>query len=285
MKMLLEEVIAARREELTVSDLRLIEVLLLDKTEGSFLPAHTIAQRAGVHPSTAGRLARKLGYRSYRGMRENLRDSVLSNLDASKRVRNRVDRASGQTLLQSVIESDMRALSTLASQVEQATLDRTTQWLSEAHRILVMGEGHASSLADIFARRLKRSGYRANALAHMDWEAADELIGLTENDVLFGMIFRHENPGIERAFALAAELGAKTVLLTDSAAPPEAGIVMTVSRGKAGEFHSLTVPMAICNTLILELSRADNGYSLEALSRFETLRRTFDPTRAPRRRR
>ena len=44
----------------------------------------------------------------------------------------------------------------------------------------------------------------------MDWEAADELIGLTGDDLLFGMIFRHENPGIERAFALAAEVGART---------------------------------------------------------------------------
>ena len=283
--MLLEEVIAERRDELTVSDLRLIDVLLLDKTEGSFLPAHEIAERAGVHPSTAGRLARKLGFESYRAMREELRNAVLSDLDASKRVRKRVDRAAGQTLLQSVIDGEIRALSALASQVDQATLDRTTQWLGAARRIFVMGEGHASSLAEIFARRLKRSGYQAFALAHMDWEAADELIGLTGDDLLFGMIFRHENPGIERAFALAAELGARTILLTDRAASPEAGLIMTVRRGEAGEFHSLTVPMAICNTLILELSQADKGHSLEALGRFETLRRIFETTKSPRRRR
>jgi DNA-binding MurR/RpiR family transcriptional regulator len=283
--MLLEEVIAERRDELTVSDLRLIDVLLLDKTEGSFLPAHEIAERAGVHPSTAGRLARKLGFESYRAMREDLRNAVLSDLDASKRVRKRVDRAAGQTLLQSVIDGEIRALGALASQVDQATLDCTTQWLGAARRIFVMGEGHAGSLAEIFARRLKRSGYQAFAVAHMDWEAADELIGLTGDDLLFGMIFRHENPGIERAFALAAEFGARTILLTDRAAPLEAGLVMTVRRGEAGEFHSLTVPMAICNTLILELSQADKGHSLEALGRFETLRRIFETTKSSRRRR
>ena len=60
---------------------------------------------------------------------------------------------------------------------------------------------------------------------------------------------------------------------------------MTVRRGEAGEFHSLTVPMAICNTLILELSQADKGHSLEALGRFETLRRIFEITRSSKRRR
>jgi len=43
--------------------------------------------------------------------------------------------------------------------------------------------------------------------------------------------------------------------------------------------------MAICNTLILELSQADKGHSLEALGRFETLRRIFETTKSSRRRR
>ena len=46
-------------------------------------------------------------------------------------------------------------------------------------------------------------------------------------------------------------------------------------RGEQGEFHSLTVPMAICNTLILELSRTDDGRSLETLAKVETLQRLF----------
>ena len=278
-----EELIAERLAELTTSDRRLIDVLLVDKTEGSFLPAHEIAERAGVHPSTAGRLARKLGFGSYRAMREELRNAVLSDLDASKRVRNRVDRAAGQTLLQSVIDGEIRALSALSSQVDQPTIDRTTQWFGEARRIIVMGEGHASSLAEIFVRRLKRSGYRAAALSHLDWQAADELISLASGDLLFGMIFRHESPGIERAFDIAAKAGARTVLLTDRPTSPPAGITMTVRRGEAGEFHSLTVPMVICNTLILELSRADGGHSLEALGKLEHLRRAFEKTGSPRR--
>lgn len=280
-----KDLIAERSDDLTTSDRRLIDVLLVDRTQGSFLPAHEIAGRAGVHPSTAGRLARKLGFESYRAMRDELRNAVLSDLDASRRVRKRVDRAAGQTLLESVIEGEIRALSALASQVDQAAIDRATEWLGAARRILVMGESHAGSLAQIFARRLKRSGYPAVALSHVDWEVADELIGLNADDLLFGMIFRHDSAGIERAFALAAEVGARTILLTDRAITPEAGMILTVRRGEAGEFHSLTVPMALCNTLILELSRADSGHSLEALGQLEHLRRLFERTGGSKRRR
>jgi hypothetical protein len=43
--------------------------------------------------------------------------------------------------------------------------------------------------------------------------------------------------------------------------------------------------MALCNTLILELSQADSGHSLEALGQLEHLRRTFERTGGPKRRR
>ena len=43
-----------------------------------------------------------------------------------------------------------------------------------------------------------------------------------------------------------------TVLLTDRPASPPAGITMTVRRGEAGEFHSLTVPMVILGDHILD---------------------------------
>ena len=157
--------------------------------------------------------------------------------------------------------------------------------LGDARRILVLGESHASSLAEIFVRRLKRSGYRATAISHIDWEAADELISLSSDDLLFGMIFRHESGGIDKAFEIASATGARTVLLTDRATSPPADITMRVRRGEVGEFHSLTVPMALCNTLILELSRADKGHSLSALGKLEALRRAFEISAPLRRKR
>ena len=159
--MLLEEVIAERRDELTVSDRRLIDVLLLDKTEGSFLPAHEIAERArrpslhGGAPRPQARL--RILPRHARGASQ--RGAVRPRrLEARAQARGP---GGGPDVAPVCHRGEIRALSALASQVDQATLDRTTQWLGAARRIFVMGEGHAGSLAEIFARRLKRSGYQA----------------------------------------------------------------------------------------------------------------------------
>jgi DNA-binding MurR/RpiR family transcriptional regulator len=275
-----EELVAEKNSTLTGSDRKLVDVLLVDPTVGGFMAAHKVAERAGVHPSTAGRLARKLGFDSYRAMRE----AMVFELDASARVRNRIDSASGHTLLESVVAGEIAALSRLTEQVGQDEIAAATEALRRARRILVIGESHAGSLAQLFARRLKRSGYLAMALSHADWETADELISLTDQDLVFGMIFRHESPGVMRALNLAQETGAGGVLLTDLTVSPVAEVTITARRGEPGEFQSLTVPMAICNTLILELSRVDHGRSLDALAKLENLRLSFEKTGAPTRR-
>jgi DNA-binding MurR/RpiR family transcriptional regulator len=275
-----EELVAEKNDTLTGSDRKLVDVLLVDPTVASFLPAHKIAERAGVHPSTAGRLARKLGFVSYRAMRE----AMVFELDASARVRNRIDSASGRTLLESVVAGEIAALSRLTEQVALDDIADATECLRRARRILVIGESHAGSLAELFARRLKRSGYLAMALSHADWETADELISLNDQDLVFGMIFRHPSPGVVRALKLARKMGAGSVLLTDRTAPPVAQVTITARRGEPGQFQSLTVPMAICNTLILELSRVDHGRSLEALAKLEDLRLGFEKAGAPLRR-
>ncbi|OZI66839.1 MurR/RpiR family transcriptional regulator [Bordetella genomosp. 11] len=276
-----EELVAEKQDTLTGSDRKLVDVLLSDTTVGSFMPAHKIAERAGVHPSTAGRLARKLGFDSYRAMRE----AMVFDLDASARVRNRIDNATGGTLLESLVAGEIGALSRLAEQVGQKDIATATDWLRRARHIIVVGESHAGSLAELFARRLKRSGYHAVGLSHADWQAADELISLTDKDLVFGLIFRHDSPGVAQALKLARETGAGSVLLTDLTLAPMAQLTITARRGEPGEFHSLTVPMAICNTLILELSRVDHGRSLDALGKLENLRLSFERSVTPPRRR
>ena len=276
--MRLKEIIQSRQEELTQADRKVAEVLLSDRTAGSYLAAHEVALKAGVHQSTAGRLARKLGFNSYRELRDELRSALRSDLDASLRVRRRLDNVVGNSILQSVVDGEIRALADLPSQVTQSQIDGVTAGLRQAAAILVIGEGHASSLADLFARRLGRSGYRAHALAHADWQAADALLGLTASDLVFAMVFRHGSPHVERVLTHARELGARTVLLTDRM-PIQASCAETTlvaRRGEIGKSHSLTVPMAVCNTLILELSRTDEGRSLTHLGKLERLRRLFD---------
>jgi DNA-binding MurR/RpiR family transcriptional regulator len=279
-QMRLKELLVHKADQLTEADRRVIAVLLSDEAASSYLPAHIIAARAGVHESTAGRLARKLGFETYRDLREELRGQVLEDISPSVRLKSRLDRAGGGSILKSLVDSEIRALSALPDQIAQADLERSFALLKEARSIVTFGESHAGTLADLLARRLTRSGYRALSLQHADWAAADRLLDLRAGDALVAIAFRKPARTLQRVLSHAKRSGAVTILITDFATqalstPPDVALI--ASRGGEGESQSLTVPMAICNTLILELSRADGGYSLESLDRLINLRRILAP--------
>lgn len=281
--MQLRRIVEERQEELTSADRRVADVLLGDRMGGSFHTAQEVAERAGVHASTAGRLARKLGFDSYRELREHLRSSVLSDMDAAVRVQRRLDRAGGSSVLQSMVQGEIEALTALPQQVPQAAIDHATRLLREAANILVIAESHGGSLAEIFARRLVRSGYRATALTHVDWQAADALLAFGRGDLLVAMSFRHGSLALERLAAQVRGQGAALLHITDrtSRIADLADVTLQAARGQPGESHSLTVPMTICNTLILELTRTDEGRSLAQLKKLEALRRLFSEPASP----
>ncbi|MBZ6078678.1 MurR/RpiR family transcriptional regulator [Microvirga puerhi] len=268
------ELIERHDEALTDSDRRLVAVLLEARDAGGLLPAREVAQRAGVHEATAGRLARKLGFDSYRDLRESLQNAMISNLDSSARMRKRLGRVAGRSILQSIVDGEIETLSALPHQIPQADLDRAVEALRTAGRIIIGGESHASSLAELFARRLVRSGYRASSLAHFDWKAADELLGLKAKDAVIIIAFRYVGDSLKSLVRHAQSLSATTILITDLRPPPfKIDICLSALRGHTGETQSLTVPMAICNALVLGLSLSDGGRSLETLAELENVRR------------
>jgi len=67
----------------------------------------------------------------------------------------------------------------------------------------------------------------------------------------------------------------RSILLTDTLGPmlrDKADVILAARRGPVSTFHSLTVPMAILNALILAVAMARPAESLAALNRFQQLR-------------
>jgi len=276
--MSLRDIVEQYDGALTPADRQLAEVLLSDPQESSYLSAEAIAQKAGVHQSAASRLAQKLGFDSYRALRTALRKEVLSGGAAAERIRKRLDHFGEKSILQALVESEVRALTSAAQQVDQLQMERVAECLRDAGRILLFGQGHAAALVDLFERRLLRSGYPVRGLRHSDWEAPDALLSLGAGDAVVAFAFRRPSDGLDRVLSHTAKVDATSILISDLAGlmmRPRPDFVLAASRGEEGESQSLTVPMAICNALILELSRCDGGRSIESLERLDSLRREY----------
>ncbi|MBT0959079.1 MurR/RpiR family transcriptional regulator [Alphaproteobacteria bacterium KMM 3653] len=265
--------------KLTDADTRLLKVLTSDPIRGAFENSTEVSSRAGVHPASAVRLARRLGFKGYPEFRTFMQNSLMEGqsefADPNARIAARIARAGDGGLLSSLIDSEISALEHLRDNVTDAQIRTFATTLLKAQRIFTSGTSHGTALAKLIAMRLRRSGFDAVDLGNAGQQQVEWVYSMTERDVLFLSCFRGTAPQLAHLTTLASERGAACLLLTDVQedhliAPQNTQIC--VSRGGAGESQSLVVPMTIANTIILDLASIDGGKTMRALNAFKRVR-------------
>jgi DNA-binding MurR/RpiR family transcriptional regulator len=99
-----------------------------------------------------------------------------------------------------------------------------------------------------------------------------------ENDAIVMFSFFKERETVKRMSELARRRGGSSVLLTDLQVSDMAGMVdatLYTNRGKRDEFHSMVVPTAVVDALVLALSGRNRERSLARLERLEAARRAL----------
>jgi DNA-binding MurR/RpiR family transcriptional regulator len=265
--MTLKEVIAYQNDNLSSTDKQIIQELLSNPMVTAFLSAAEIAERVGVHESTVVRLAKKLGYSGYKELRNDLHEEIAP----AQRVRRTLQNSSELSIL---VDKEIFALQALVSAIPQSKLDEVAQYMIQSQRIFLFAHGHSTALVDFMDRRLRRSGYNTVVLPSQSRDLAEHLVTLDSQDLVIGFAFRKNPPGLSRLFSLANKRDAKCILISDMLGVvfrPQPNILLAASRGEDDRFLTLTIPMVICNALILSMARLDNGYSIQKLDQVSDL--------------
>lgn len=277
----LGDLISANSNRLTPADTRLLDVVLQDPVRAAMENGTAVSSRAGVHPASAVRLARRLGFAGYPEFRGFIQASLIEGEgdfeSPAARMAARLVRAEDGGLLASVLDSEIAALQQVRNCTSDGDIRAFSQSLRDCRRIFVFGRGHSASLSSLIALRLNRSGYDAVDLGQQMHQLPEAFATLCDRDVVWLLAFRRISQLVHEVRGIAAARGAKTLALTDLHAAgmdPAPEHQISVSRGAAGESQSLVVPMTIANAVILDLAAIDNGRSIQALESFKTFRAT-----------
>jgi DNA-binding MurR/RpiR family transcriptional regulator len=276
---LLGDLISRNSTKLTEADTRLLDVMMQDPIRAAMENGKTVSFRAGVHPASAVRLARRLGFKGYPEFRTFLQANLIEGggdfESPAARMAARLVRAEEGGVLSSVLDSEIAALQQVRNAVADADVRGFSEVLRDCRRVFVFGRGHSAALSSLIALRLNRSGYPSIDLGSQMHLIAEALATLGPGDVVWLFAFRKASPLIHQIRKVAAEGGAKVLALTDllsARIDPAPDRQISVSRGEAGESQSLVVPMTIANAVILDLAAIDDGHSLRALSSFKAFR-------------
>lgn len=267
-------------DSLTRAEHLLVREIIAKPRDVALGTASSLARRIGVHEATASRLAKKLGFDSYAGFRDAIRDEFIVKTDPAIRIRNTLEAAEGSDLLTELIAQEVEALGALPRYVDAERLEAGASAIAEARRVFIFAHGNATTLGVLLQRRLRRMGKDTEILGGDARDLAEQALGMTSRDALVVFAFRRQPrlyaPLVERA----QTVGATSLAISGSLGPalsPTADILLSAPRSGSSEgFQTLTVPMAITNALILTIARRDPRPTLERLEMLGSLINDFE---------
>ena len=276
--MLITDLVKDCGHRLTETDRKLIMVLQAHPAEAAFWSAEQLTAPLGLHQSAATRLSQRLGFSGYPALRDALRQDYLGADGPSQRMKGRLERHEHDHELQELVAGEIAALDALAMHVTQDELDDLAERMVAAEVVYLFGQGNAIVLVELLSRRLNRFGIRSTQLVGSRRDIAERIAPMRPGDTLLAFAFRRMPDALGSVLELAIEEGIHATVLTDTLLTihPDPDVIIAAPRGRSDEYLSLTVPMAICNGLVLTIARRHPDMALSKLDRLGVILDHFE---------
>ncbi len=192
-----------------------------NKLEIATRSLRSVASASGVSPASYTRLARALGYADYETLREQARLELGRRDDSSFQDKARKLRSDADLpLLPRQVEACIGNVRALIDHIDPDVLEATVETLSKSRKIVLIGALASAGISDYFAYLAKWFDDRWVVAGRNGTALGSTLAGVTDEDSVI-IISKHPYAHRSvRAAELAAENGAKVIVLTDSHAFP-----------------------------------------------------------------
>lgn len=246
----------------------IIRPALEDPRRYVLLSVRDMAKKLGTDPATTVRIARGLGFESYKEFQYYLHE--LSVVDATSL--DAMQAASAQdtsvnSLMRSCLNQELKNFRTLCNSVDLNRLEKVARRLWKARRILLLGGDFAASLVSYLQYQLNILGLPVfTAIA--PGEAAHYARNLGTGDVLLAISFRRGLRMTVEGIQQARKLGAYCIGITDTYISPvarfsEEFFLTPVDVPSFGVSYS--APMCLINMLMVAMAEVQRPKTLQIL--------------------
>ncbi|WP_233968738.1 MurR/RpiR family transcriptional regulator [Pectobacterium polaris] len=188
-----------------------------------------LARLSSVSKATVSRLFKRLGYPSYRDMRDELRTLRQSGMPLAD---NR-DAVQGNTLLARHYKQEMANLTQWINQIDPVQFGAVIQALMQAQRLCLIGLRNSYPVALHLRQQLLQIRQQVTLLTQPGQTLSEELVDLTVQDVVIVVAFRRRPRLIQPLLAQLQKRGVPVLLLCE----PQVSTLMSLAT------WSLCVPL------------------------------------------
>ncbi len=258
---------------------KIADYVLANSTKVAFSSADEVADQIGVSSASVVRFAQRLGYHGFHDLKRALQIEIEVLISPADKVEHALSSIHEvPDVLQAVVETELSYMRMLLQTISSEQFDAAVRTMASARSLALFGPGASRSLVDLLNFRLRR--FRVNTIVIEEGRKSlfESLHWMEKEDTLLVYAFLNPVEEVFTALKYAKEIGAQTIVITDIATCPAlkyADVGLVGQRGPTGTFHSLVVPSAITNALIIAYAKVTVPHSLDALRRFQDIREEF----------
>jgi DNA-binding MurR/RpiR family transcriptional regulator len=264
----LEVRVADTRGRLSRNDERILSFLHDHLDELAFHTAESLAQGTGVSAAAVVRFARRLGFASFRELRDRAREELQSPAGAEPPAA----RDAADSTLARKVRRDIENLELLPRMLE-AQLGTAADAIATARTTWFLANRETYGIA-VYAQRLMHQ-VRADVRL-VDPSFPDPLIGVGPDDALVACTFRPYARQTLELIAHARDAQARIIIVTDGRGHDfleAADVVLAVPVGSPTLLLSFTAAVCVIEALVAQVAMLDADHThatLDATARFVT---------------
>lgn len=234
---------------------RVVEYLLSNTREASFLSIGDIANELKVSKAQLVRVAQMLGFSGYAELKSCLQKAVLEQINPAALHAKAV--SSGDTFKDNVYKAEHANLDDTMTQLKQESIDSFCEIISEAKHVYCIGWGISSLVMELMQVRLAVMGIKSTLARRSGFSLWEQARSIGEGDVVIACELPSYAVEVTESIEIAKKNGAKVITLTDSAAAPIcrfADLSLFVSANSPTFGSSIIGPIFLVHVLTSELA-------------------------------
>lgn len=260
---------------LSKSHKMIADYILASYDKAAYMTAARIASETGVSEATVVRFTTEIGFSGYPVFQQTLKEELKSKLTSVQRLDYTERFADDQQAVQEVMKADIDNVKETLANIDPEAFDEAVRTILGANKIYIMGIRASATLSEfmhfymtvLFDDVIQ---VRSNCTN----ELFEQVMPITENDVLIGISFPRYSARTINSMAYAHKRGAKTIAITDrngTAMTEHADVALLATSSMASFVDSLTAPLSLINALLVALGMHRKEHIKSSFESLETL--------------
>ncbi|MFD1426742.1 DNA-binding MurR/RpiR family transcriptional regulator [Kroppenstedtia sanguinis] len=247
-----EELVKLHYDELSSGKQRVAKFMLNSLEEASYSTTVQLQKKIGVSETTIIRFAYALGFNGFSQMQKAIQREILSgNSQGDDEESGDVD--GDKKVYADIIKKDIAILQETIKQLQVEDLEKATEFIGNAEKVLVVGHHTAYAAAYWFAATL---GLMLPSIQLVDQKNAyQELLRVTDKTVIVAISFPRYRKDTYTITSKAKTGGCKVIAITDSELAPisrlaDVSLLTKTNRDESG-YNGISPVISLLNVLIV----------------------------------